>query len=56
MKTSAKKHKELRRLRRPNNIPVYSARPHKLTKYNGDGSLNQDYIKLQELKKIVKKG
>lgn len=55
MKTSAKKHKELRRVRKQNNIPVYSASPHKPTKYNGDGSLNNDYIKLQELKKLIKK-
>lgn len=53
MRTSAKKHKELRRVRKPNNIPVYRAKQHEITKYNGDGSLNQDYIKLQDLKKLV---
>jgi hypothetical protein len=55
MKTSAKKHKELRRVRKANNIPVYSATPHKPNKYNADGSLNSDYKRFQDLRNMIKK-
>lgn len=54
MRTSAKKHKELRRKRTPNNIPVYSAKPHKISKYLGDGSVNPDWQRFQDLKNKIK--
>lgn len=49
--TSAKKHKELRRKRIPNNILIHSPKMHKINKYNVDGGINPDWTRLQELKK-----
>lgn len=51
--TSAKKHKELRRKRTPNSVPVHSPKMHKIVKYNGDGSINPIWTRLQELKKKI---